>query len=239
MQRGCALWCEITARAKEQSLASKMNTDTRRKTRRNKPSVRAAPAIQSLVDKSVNRALERQMEHKQTYITGQVAVDFSGSAVSVTNNITPGDDYNQSTGIVITPHHLRVRANLVSTAATYNIMRFIVFQWMDAGVPVGSGILATTGVQNAPLSPFNWINRSRYKVLHDEHHTVWGNSSTTVGCKDLNVNLADCFSNIHLISSGAGTTPVRGGIYLYIVSDDGLANYPAFNYVAELIYTDA
>lgn len=230
---GVRLLCDLSF-----SLASKMSHDTRRKTRQNQPA-RLPPKIQSQVDKSVHRALESHMEHKQTYLTGQVAVDFTGSAVSVTNNMTRGDGFDQSTGIKIFPVSLRLRGNFVSSAGTYNILRLIVFQWNDAGTPIGSGILATTGVQNAPLSPYNWVNRERYKVLHDEFHTVYGNSSTTVGCKDVSISLSNCFRKMDLVTSGAGTTPVRGGIYIYVVSDDGLANYPAFNYMVELIYTDA
>jgi len=191
-----------------------------------------------MVDRKIRSALASTLEHKQTYLSGQAAVDFSGSCTAITNNMIRGDSYDQSTGIVIKPERLVLRGNSRSSVGTWNALRLIIFQWNDAGTPVPSGILASVGVQNAPFSPFNWVNRSRFTVFHDQVVTMNANSSATVGAHDWHITISG-MKPMHLASTGAGTIPVRNGMYFLVVSDDGVANYPGFDYVFELIYTDA
>lgn len=164
---------------------------------------------------------------------------FSGSIACLTDNIVRGDSFDQSTGLLIKPMELHLRATVKSVVGSYNTCRLVIFQWNDAGTPVASNLLASVGTQIAPYSPYTWVNRNRFTVMHDSLFTVHANSSATLGCKDVNLHLKDCFRALHLGASGAGTVPTRNGIFIMLFGDDGLTPYPTIDYQCELLYTDA
>jgi len=177
---------------------------------------------------------------KQTiYAVTAGNLTFSGSIACLTDNIVRGDSFDQSTGIIIKPQELILRAAFKSVAGSYNTCRVIIFQWNDAGTPVASNLLASVSTQIAPLSPYTWVNRSRFTVMHDSFFSLQGNSTATVGIKDVHIHLKDCFRAMHLAAGGAGTVPTRNGLFLMLFGDDGLTPYPTVDYQCEVLYTDA
>lgn len=194
--------------------------------------------LHSEVAQVVNAAMEANLEKKLCTYTGASNVLTTGTVVSLTANLVRGDaSVNECTGILIKPKKLML-ALTFSTTVTYNTIRFIVFRWKDASSPLPSGILQTTGNAYAPLSPLSWVNHKKIQVLYDCQDVLYDHGST-ISAKTYRVMINPGKLPIQLPLSGAGATPQMDGLYLLLVSDDGLAPSPVVDVYTALTYTDA
>lgn len=198
------------------------------------------PNLVSVIDKRVASALKANIEEKVTYgNTNAVSIDFSGTVASMTGALVRGDAaIDNSTGVIIKPQRLRIRGT-VTTNQTSSAMRLIVFQWKDASLPVGAGILASTGSATAPYYGKLWGNRYKLNFLYDELIALFPRGTTTYDSVKFEIDIKGRMADIHLAANGTGTQPQLNGLFFFVISDDGVASYPTISYASELSYTDA
>lgn len=183
--------------------------------------------------------MEANIEKKLCTYSGTSTVLYGGTVISLTANLVRGDaSVNECTGILIKPKKLRVRI-VWSTTNVYNVYRMIVFRWKDSSTPVGSGLLQTTGSGYAPISPINWVNHRKIKVLYDHMDVVYLHGVNTEPAKVHTITVAPGALPIQLPLNGAGAVPQMDGLYMLLISDDGIAPAPIADLYTELVYTDA
>lgn len=194
--------------------------------------------FQSAVARSVNAALEANIERKLCTYAGASSVSSSGTVICLTTNLVRGDaSVNEATGILIKPKKIRFSYTW-SNAASYNTVRVIIFRWADASTPVGSGILQTAGSAFAPLSPISWVNHKKITVLFDKTEVLYDHGAT-VAAKHCNVRINPGECPIQLQLNGNGNIPQMDGIFALLITDDSLAPQPAIDIYSALEFTDA
>lgn len=182
--------------------------------------------------------MEANLERKLCTYTGASSVLYTGTVVSVTNNLVRGDaSVNECTGILIKPKKLTLRCTW-STATPYNAIRMILFRWADSSTPLGSGVLQTASNAYAPLSPINWVNHRKITVLYDHLDHLYDHGSA-ISARTFAVSVNPGKVPIQLPLSGAGAVPQMDGLYLLLVSDDLIAPSPTVDVYMALEYTDA
>lgn len=126
-----------------------------------------------------------------------------------------------------------------STAAPFNTVRCIIFRWRDAVAPVASGIVSNSGGIYAPLSFISWVNTHKINVLYDQAGVLFDHGAAISAITwHADINLGNN-SSIQLPLSGAGVQPQMDGIYILLISDDGLAPSPSCDLNLELAFNDA
>lgn len=192
--------------------------------------------------RQIRRELARVIETKVTHLNMPTSsVTYSGTIHNLLGSLAKGDTAFSFTGNLVKPKSLRIRG-LVSTAQTYNGFRLMIFRWKDSSLPAPSGILDQMTTIYAPYSAPFWANVHKIEILHDELIAL--KVRNTVGedahSFDVKINFGD---NVPIVqmpdSTGPSLTPQMNGLYLLVVSDDAVPNYPTFVARSELRFTDA
>ncbi len=190
------------------------------------------------IQAAVNSALEANLEKKLCTYSGGSNILYAGTVISLTANLTRGDaSVNECEGILIRPKKLWYSVTWSKTT-DYNTVRLIIFRWRDASTPVGSGILQTTGNAYAPLSTINWVNHRKIQVLVDRTDVLYDHGSQ-VSALNMCGTIHPGKQPIQLPLTGAGATPQMDGLYLLLISDDGLTPNPIADVYTALTFTDA
>jgi len=213
-------------------------TTAPRKTRATVKGAGLTPKQQSEMQRMINSEMRRVVEPKVCYVDlFSTGISFSGFVISLTRTLVAGDGaLSECTGLKILPVKLNVRFNM-STTQSYSKMRVVIFQWLDQGVPNATDVLAGVGNSLAPLSPTNWINRSKIVVLHDQLNVLFPRTSGTSAAKSFAITMGG-MKPLYFYP-GNYVNPQMNGLYLCVVSDDGVAAFPEFEFSSELIFTDA
>lgn len=205
-------------------------------------STRASNTSGNAVRRQIRRELARVIETKVTHTSfAPSGVTYAGSIYNLTAALAKSDTAFGFTGNLIRPKSLRIRAS-VSTAQSYNGFRLMVFRWKDASSPLPSGILDSTSTVQAPYSAPYWVNVHKIDVLHDELVALKLRNNVGNDCKvfDIKLHFGENSPAIQMPdSAGPGLTPQMNGLYLLVISDDAIANYPDFVGRSELRFTDA
>jgi len=165
------------------------------------------------------------------------SVDYSGNVVSLFAALTRGDSSIQFDGRSINPKHVMLRYQWNGTTSVMNTVRTIVFQWHNSSVPTAALILASTGNATAPLQPTYVQNKNLFTVLHDSLDTINPQISTTVVGFTRKVFIPG--SKLRKVYWQTGFNVVElNDIYLLVISDDAVTDYPDFSYAAEVAFTD-
>lgn len=129
----------------------------------------------------------------------------------------------------------------LSSNQTFNHMRVIVFRWKDSVLPVPSGILDQTSTVYAPFSHIFWTNNHKIDVLQDRLIAL--KLRNTVGEDAMVINIDISLEGSPAVQLpdlvGPGMTSQMNGLYLLVVSDDAVPNYPLMTGRSELRFTDA
>jgi hypothetical protein len=138
-------------------------------------------------------------------------------------------------GNAITVRGLDVRyiCNLTG-ASTRDTVRLVLFVDMQGyNTPVVTDVIQAAGVGTAfaPIVPFNYTYRLRFKVLHEEVFSLTTAFSTYSSAKRLGLNLTTTF---------VGASTFTNQIYWLIMSDEGNPlQYPLVNAAFRVTYTDS
>lgn len=188
------------------------------------------------VRREVNKQLSRKADYKQTTQSRSAyAVDNSGWVQDLFGRLSRGDSpIDQYNGSSIQVKSIHVRG-MMARADTTNIVRIMVLQWYDNGVPAASGLINDTSTIAAPFGSRYWTNKRSFKVLRD----------ITLYSEQYNGDqvLFDFYISGKKIRQTWFSTTVdnpaqRNGICLMAVSDSSIASHPTLTYRAEVIYTD-
>lgn len=147
----------------------------------------------------------------------------------IADNDRDGDQLN------LTHINLKAEWNASSAATSFNLCRFIVFQWRPQTTPTLNLILTGLGAAIAPLAPYTRDTRSMYKILYDKMTVLSIANSNSVHAFNLRLRKG---YNRRLQYQG-GTTVGSNQIYILVVTDDGGAPSPQFSYYSQILYTDS
>jgi len=209
--------------------------NSRRKARENNTALSTSERRE--VVNLIRSALNSTIEDKVTFVTSLgIGVDYSGTIVSFTNNLTRADvAVDGFTGNLIRPKRGSIDFTWSSDQAFSNV-RCLVFQWLDASVPSPTGILQFTGSVRAPHSPLFWTNVHKIRVLYNHVHALKLRNTSGTDAKHFRAE----FRGMETIQFASGsTTPQMGGIYALFITDDAAVTYPQITYVTELVFSDA
>lgn len=192
--------------------------------------------------RQIRRELARVIETKVTHVNFPTAsVTYGGTMHNLQSSLSKSDTAFGFTGNLVKPKSLRIRG-LVSTAQTFNGFRLMIFRWKDSSLPLPSGILDQTSTIYAPYSAPFWVNVHKIEVLHDELVAlkVRNNVGEDAHSFDIKINFGDNVPVIQMPdATGPSLTPQMNGLYMLVISDDAVPNYPTFVARSELRFTDA
>jgi hypothetical protein len=219
-------------------LASTQQARVRTRTRKRGPKKSQNQVVTKREVAAMIRANNKLVvETKVTYTQQSGGIDYNGSVFNLTAALNRGDQpLDEFTGDLIRPSQLVIRGTW-STNQTYTTCRFMVFQWLDASIPVPSGILYNVGSALSPESSLYWTNVHKIHVLYDEKTVIFPVAGSYAAGQFL-VRLNNCFRTIQYPALGP-LQPQMSGIYAIAITNDAIPTYPQLEYISELRYSDA
>lgn len=190
----------------------------------------------------VKRAVQAEIERKETSVTGVLSPSTTASMVDLSSSISQGITDRTRIGDKCKPKYLQVNALLV-VADLSNFVRFVFFVWKQNTIlasPVTNLIWDDTGGVTPTLALMNHDTKqaSNFKVLKDKTfyiadvaHTGAANPEKLVKFR---INLKNCPATYFDAGNSTGTNH----IYMGVVSDSSAAAHPSVTYTAHLAYTD-
>jgi hypothetical protein len=148
-----------------------------------------------------------------------------------------GLDYQNRVGDSIKLQNISLNYRVFKNAsATSTVVRILLVRDLDCAgaTPAVSDILQTVGSSTAPLTPYDWLNRKRFSILHDRLVVVnsTGNSA-----------FAGMFSEPHeghilyLGTAANAASQGKGSMFVVAVSDE-TTNTPTIAFSSRLEFTD-
>jgi hypothetical protein len=182
----------------------------------------------------VRRELSRNEEPKHYDVLSSGTAGIAGSGVLYLSSMAAGTTDITRIGDRITIASFEARWDLTYADNT-NFARIIFFQWVGdavSDVPTIAAVLESTPYY---LSPFNWDQRGKYRILHDETYCLDAVTSprTHVGRVKVRTPIK------HLQFLNASTNIEAGGIFAIVMSDSAAAAHPAYDIYSRVSYTDA
>lgn len=184
------------------------------------------------------------------YYTSNLGVSAAGVILTPLVNFAQGTGYfNQFIGRTIKPLGLDLRWYSTASVASLspiigadqnNIVRYLVFQWMNNTVPVVADILQDT-VTAPSMSPINITNYQYIKVLADIVDPVWltyDTSSTAGGISTFGRRYIKGKHMSEICMDTNGPKWAEGGIYILMVSDSGAVPNPGGKMFTRLTFED-
>lgn len=141
-----------------------------------------------------------------------------------------GTNRNQRVGDSIRIKKLQVKGQFYG--AVTHLARMIIFIWKPISTPTGSEILDSSyaGTFRAPFSPFNFENRSNFKILLDKTHTISESGRQQEYFNyDINMNTVTKFNT----GSSTGTNK----LYFFWVAD-GIVTLGTYDLTIRFFFED-
>lgn len=202
------------------------------RTKSNQP--RATKQSDKHILQLVRRELSQNEEPKHFDVLSSGTAGIAGSGVLYLSSMAQGITDITRVGDRIVLKSLEARFDLVVADAT-NFIRLILFQWVGdavSDVPTIAAVLESTPYY---LSPFNWDQRGKYRVLHDESVALMGVGPVTYISKKIKVG---CPVK-HQQFLNASTNIESGGLFALVMSDSAAAAHPGYDLYTRVSYTDA
>jgi len=189
----------------------------------------------SMVQNEVRRQISKQADYKSTtYAATGVTVSNFGTVVNVLQTLSRGSAaIDQFEGNSINIQGLHVRANL-TVADANNVVRMMIIQWLDSGIPGMTGILDHNGTSLAAEGTKYWTNRQNIRVLRDKCYVL-----DTVNSP--NVEIVEYIPGRKFLQTWfqtTSTTPQNGGVFVCFISDSTAIQHPELRYTCQTIFTD-
>jgi len=203
------------------------------------PEAKALRAMKTEV--RVARRPATAAELKKTYSDHQNSITSSGTMYTVLSNLTRGNAaLNNYLGDAILPTSVRVTYNVTQgplggVGDGTNVLRMILFQWMDASTPTLAGVLETATV----WSSIRWENKDNVRVLADRFICLAQNGSATDSYDNKGEMVYIPSKKLMPIKFNNAGNPQKGGLYILCTSDSSIAPYPFYTCQATVTYTDA
>ncbi len=161
-------------------------------------------------------------------------------ALTCVSQLAQGTTMNTRVGNSVKVQRLEILGRVAcnSSVTTYSVLRIMVIRDMEGQgtAPVGSDVLESVGTSAAPRQPYDWLNRKRFSILHDEIIVLTAISGSNIAQTfNYSVNLEK-----HVLYRGttaAAASDGEGSIYVLAISDEA-TNTPGVGLVARITYTD-
>ena len=196
-----------------------------RKTYRKKKRMTRLPkkqylAIQSLINKNINKRAEKK--HFLTYNTGYT-VDYAGTIQSL-SDIGQGDTDTTRDGDSFYLRSLRVKGSVLIADST-NAVRLIVFQWhadSSDDTATVSDILSSSaiGTTVAPFSSYYHDKRRLYSILYDRTF------NTTTEMSQLLFDTGYLRPKVRKVNYVNATSVGVNKVFILAISDSAAALHP-------------
>lgn len=202
---------------------------------------RSSNYVASVARSEVRKEIRKKADWLYTDVSGSGGVSTTGTIVSLLSSATRGTNgINGFSGNVINPQGLRIKYYW-SSDQSFNSVRVLVFQWFDATVPTLSGILQASSTGLATISPILVTNTQYLKVLYDGHHMLapTAGDAAVVGQGVASADIYIPGRRLKQIKYNASSNFVQDGcLYMVLVSDDSIVNFPQCTYYSRLTFTD-
>lgn len=201
--------------------------------KRRKANTGSSITVAAQVQKAIRSAADKKYFQQHLGLTN---VQTTGNLYTVTSGMIRGDGASQYSGTSITPLYLRIRYGGTSSL-DYSAFRMIVFQWMDADIPVGTGILPGAGTSDGVLEFTRIENKPLMRVLYDK---IIGTVPQTDNVRQPFVGTVYIpGSKLRRMRFKTGSdAPQYGAIYMLFISDDSASPSPQIAWATELCFMD-
>lgn len=205
---------------------------------RRRPRRRPRRTLTKAVRSEVKRIAFSTQETKHHRVEVDSAFDNQGTLVELNTVDSQGDASGQFVGQEIRQMGIRLRGKLTQSDSN-NVVRLIVF---TPSAQFESAL--TAGTQSAAdllYFPTNWsaIREPQVsKVYHDKNYVL----NIASGQNDM-IRLVNNWINLRMrkYKINETTSPMTGSnkVYLFMMSDSGVAPHPIFQFASTLYYKDA
>lgn len=182
----------------------------------------------------VRQELRRNEEPKHFDVLSSGTAGIAGSSMLYLSSMAQGTTDITRVGDQVTLKHIEARWDAIYSDAT-NFMRLVVFQWVGdavSDVPAISSVLESTPYY---LSPYNWDQRRKFRILHDETWCLDATASPRTHLGHFKVGLKG--SQLQFLN--ASTNIEAGGLFAFFCSDSAAAAHPSYDLYTRIAYTDA
>jgi dienelactone hydrolase len=196
----------------------------------------------SVARSEVRKEIRKKADWLYTDVSGSGGVSNAGTFVNLLTSANRGlNGINGYSGNTINPSGLRLKYYW-STDQAHNSVRVLLFQWFDATVPALNGLLQSTVSGQATLSPMLTTNLQYIKVLYDGHHMIAPTAADGGSVLGSGTACADVYipgKRLKQIKFNSTYNTVQDGcLYMLLLSDDSVLNFPQCTYYARLTFTD-
>ncbi len=183
---------------------------------------------------SLNRRVKKIMDknsEKQYYSFGISASNLLQASPSntVVSNIAQGTGFDNRVGNQLKPFSMKVlyQCELNASVQPRTAIRFMIIQTLANGQP--NGLPTNTYHLNPSLSDAS----NKYKILYDRTHQL------SAGVSEM-INRTFSLRNLRRITFDENTTVARfGQVFVYVLTDNGVANGVSFRASTRIHYTNA
>lgn len=203
---------------------------------------RSSNYVASVARSEARKEVRKNQDWLFTDVSGSGGVSSTGTIVNLLNSANRGlNGLNGYSGNTINPAGLRLKYYW-STDQVHNSVRVLLFQWFDATVPVLSGILQSITTGQATISPMSTTNLQYIKVLYDGHHLIAPTAADGGSVFGSGTAHADVYipgKRLKQIKYNSTSNVVQDGcLYMLLLSDDSVLNFPQCTYYSRLTFTD-
>lgn len=185
--------------------------------------------------KEVGRIIDRRAEtHHDDTVSGVNNMTWSWAATSLADPAQGSAD-TQRVGDMVQQHRLHFKA-AIKIGSTDNVVRVIVFRWLDESVVSLADIVDQTGGLTSPLATYTHDTRCKYRVLYDSGPMGLSLAGRGVITINKNINLKGYKQRFE----AGSTDSIKGDIYVMYCSDKDAAgsNFPTLQYVSRKQFKD-
>lgn len=203
------------------------------------PEAKALQAEKRMVLSSRKTARDELKIHYLTVPSQQV--DYGGITFSLLDNITQGPKpVGEYVGSQILPTSVRVNfdVTLLNGSDQSNHVRCVLFQWLDNGVPVPSGVWNLTSNVGAPFSFVRWENRENVKILRDELIGLAQEYPTGAQTATRSWYVKSKYLQPIRFAASYDDTVQKGCLCMLVISDSAAADHPYFSAGTQVTYLD-
>lgn len=193
---------------------------------------RTATTQQQKLESEVRRAMMRMKSNQELkfYDTAANTVSVSTSGVVLlATNIAVGTAQTQRIGQKVTVKSHLLRYTLTAADSTQSV-RVVIARYMDNGNPTIADLLQDT-VTNPWLSPLDRDKGHRFSVLFDKMHALGTYT-------DANICEKVYLSGNWDVHWNASAVNEKGGLYIFVISDSGVASHPSIDYSSRVRFVD-
>lgn len=211
--------------------------------------VRKVPkAVKAYVKKQTAKVADNRHTYNQSpnYISGGETMSTTPTFLQVVTMLSQSDTHYGREGDIITPTYFRFYGHVLA-ADTYNICRFILFQWMaDNNVtnPSVADMFDQTQTTNsanatAPYIPYRRETLKLNHILYDSGPIKLSLASASYlndnGLKQFDIKIPKKKLR-KITASTSGAVSGVGQIYACLISDSGAITHPQIQWMSELRY---